>query len=298
MNVLKAIKVAEIRKKLSIIPAKLIIAAVLAVAIYWDWDKGIEAVWPNIQADPKKYATMFAICYGLVSYVRFFIGLMHHWILGVIVAAIVAAVTVTQVAKLGPQQLHIALIIMLVGGPVFDVINFIRYKALKSEVIHAEESRMEESYDEGYDDGFLSGIRASRRNERRYLEEEYRREYEEELEDYRRERLGRRDRYDRYEEYEDYDDNYDEGYDEDGYEDYDEIEDEGYGEPRFEDTGRRKAAIPGNSENAAGFFADCKTPGEIKRRYHDLCKVYHPDTGNGSSEIFYRIKEEYDKLRV
>ena len=96
------------------------------------------------------------------------------------------------------------------------------------------------------------------------------------------ERLDRGDdRYDRY------DDRYDDGYYEDDY--YEEGYIDGEDGPYI---------TRGDSENAAGFFADCKTPGEIKRRYHDLCKVYHPDSGNGSAEIFYRIKTEYDRLNA
>lgn len=45
-----------------------------------------------------------------------------------------------------------------------------------------------------------------------------------------------------------------------------------------------------------GFFSDCKDTASIKRRYRDLCKVYHPDSGNGSSEVFNRITEEYNRL--
>ena len=93
-------------------------------------------------------------------------------------------------------------------------------------------------------------------------------------------------------------DYYDDGYYEEDYEDqYYDDRTRNYGrvEDDYEDAPR---ITRGDSGNAAGFFADCKTPGDIKRRYHDLCKVYHPDSGNGSAELFYRIKEEYDKLRV
>ncbi len=44
------------------------------------------------------------------------------------------------------------------------------------------------------------------------------------------------------------------------------------------------------------FFNDCKDQNSIKRRYKDLCRVYHPDNGNGSAEIFNEITEEYHKL--
>lgn len=76
-------------------------------------------------------------------------------------------------------------------------------------------------------------------------------------------------------------------YDEDEDEEYDEEEEEEY-EARQE---YRKQAPP-----SPGFFSDCKDAASIKRRYRDLCKVYHPDSGNGSSEVFNKITEEYNRL--
>lgn len=49
-------------------------------------------------------------------------------------------------------------------------------------------------------------------------------------------------------------------------------------------------------ETSSGFFNGCKDAASIKRRYKDLCKVYHPDSGNGSAEIFNKITQEYDRL--
>ena len=53
---------------------------------------------------------------------------------------------------------------------------------------------------------------------------------------------------------------------------------------------RSPAALPG------GFFEGCRTPEAIKKRYRDLCKVYHPDSGNGSEIIFEAICDEYNSL--
>ena len=283
MNVMKAIRVAELRKKLAVIPAKIIIAVILTFLVYWDTSIG--TVWNNALQAPSKYLITLFIAYGAVSYVCFFIRRMHNWILGIVIAIGVAALVTTQTARLGDKPLLIAFAIMLLGGPVLDILNLMRYHSLKNEVIRAEEERMNARYDDGYEDGYYRGMRDERR---------YRDEIEEE--EYRRERIERRrhmrEEYDyRDDDYEDYIEENDYGYDRDD-EYYDEIEDhEGYSDyaedERYEE---------GNSENAAGFFADCKTPASIKRRYHDLCKVYHPDSGNGSSEIFYRIKDEYDRL--
>lgn len=75
----------------------------------------------------------------------------------------------------------------------------------------------------------------------------------------------------------------DEDLDEEEYEDGDEdLEEEEYEAP--------------SREVSPGFFADCRDQSSIRRRYRDLCRVYHPDSGNGSAEIFNRITEEYDRL--
>lgn len=279
---MKAIRVAELRKKLAVIPAKIIISVILTFLVYWDTSIG--TVWNNALQTPSKYLITLFIAYGAVSYVCFFIRLMHNWILGIVIAIGVAALVTTQTAKLGDKPFLIAFAIMLLGGPVLDILNLMRYHSLKNEVIRAEEERMNARYDDGYEDGYYCGMRDERR---------YRDEIEEE--EYRRERLERRrhmrEEYDyRDEDYEDYIEENDYGYDRE--DEYDEIEDHA-GYEYYEEEDRYEE---GNSENAAGFFADCKTPASIKRRYHDLCKVYHPDSGNGSSEIFYRIKDEYDRL--
>jgi len=53
-----------------------------------------------------------------------------------------------------------------------------------------------------------------------------------------------------------------------------------------------------NSENgsSSGFFNGCTSADEIKKRYRDLCKVFHPDSGNGDQETFLTIKNDYERL--
>ncbi len=319
MNVLKAIKVAEIRNKLSVIPAKLIIAAILTIAVYWEKSMGFDPalIFGGIKTDPKKYIVMLVIAYGAVSFVYFFIRLMHNWIFGVILSVGVAALVITQAGKLGKRTLLVALIVMIFGGPILDLINLLRYHALKREVIRAEEERLESSYGNGYDDGFARGMREGERIRMQYSGR-YDDGYDDRLERRYDGRSGER-----------YDDRLSGGYDEDGYyeEEYDGeyigADDDRYGYDEYSDEndggydgysdghdgysdgyddyddgagGYDRKITAGNSEDAAGFFADCKTNSEIKRRYHDLCKVYHPDSGNGSAELFYRIKNEYDRL--
>ena len=309
MNVLKAIKVAELRKKLSIIPAKIIVALVLTLGVFVDFvnrENMLANAVEKIKSAPKNALFLFLTIYGAVSFVYIFIRLMHNWLLGLILSIGAAALIVTQAGKLGGRWQIIALLAMLVLGPVFDIINLLRYQTLKSEVIRAEEERIEESYGDGFDDGFARGLRQGERNERRRLRD-YEEGYEDGYESRRRlhsgddrRRLSDYDSSDGYED-EDYYDEYDSRrLDYDDYEDgYDEDE-EDYDEPGYDYAGSRSESseryISGDSSNAQGFFADCKSPADIKRRYHDLCKVYHPDSGNGSAELFYRIKDEYDRL--
>lgn len=51
------------------------------------------------------------------------------------------------------------------------------------------------------------------------------------------------------------------------------------------------------SSTTLEYFKDCDSKESITKRYRDLCKVYHPDMGNGSSEIFNKIQNEYNKIR-
>jgi hypothetical protein len=54
----------------------------------------------------------------------------------------------------------------------------------------------------------------------------------------------------------------------------------------------------GSSTTGSEYFAGCDTRESLSKRYRDLCKVYHPDMGNGSSEIFNKIQIEYDALKT
>lgn len=46
------------------------------------------------------------------------------------------------------------------------------------------------------------------------------------------------------------------------------------------------------------FFHGCKTYEEITKRYHLLSKAFHPDSGCGDSELFQKLKNEYDKVTI
>ncbi len=45
-----------------------------------------------------------------------------------------------------------------------------------------------------------------------------------------------------------------------------------------------------------GFFNGCNTAEELKKRYRDLTKVFHPDSENGDQETFMLIKSDYEAL--
>lgn len=76
----------------------------------------------------------------------------------------------------------------------------------------------------------------------------------------------------------------------DGYEEYEEYENSSKESREEYDRDNR------GSSDSPGFFFGCDDERSIKRRYKELCKVYHPDNGNGSAEVFNKITEEYDRL--
>ena len=44
------------------------------------------------------------------------------------------------------------------------------------------------------------------------------------------------------------------------------------------------------------YFAGVKTVEELRKRYRELLKKYHPDNENGSVEVTQEINAEYDRL--
>lgn len=302
MNGYKAVKVAELRAKLGSIPAKLILSILILFAISWDTD--LEATALSLLNDPFTSVKNLVIFYGLLSYVYFFIRIFNNYVVGCLVAAAGIFALYSIRDKMEPEQFRTLVIIMLVGGPVLDVIRLLRYSSLKREVIEESENMRDKiddiydnvrGFDEGYDRGFQDGY-----NRGSY--EEY-----DEIRERRRGRIGRKKRRRRDERYDDriedsyyedsnYEDEYDEydrgdGYDEeydDSYEEYDDSP--GSGGER----GSRDRA--GGGDGNYGFFDGCKSPEAVKRRYRELCKVYHPDSGNGSEALFEAVNEEYRRI--
>ncbi len=258
MNGLKVVKVAELRSKLAAIPAKFILA-VLAVGVMF-WDTDLEKTFAAVTEKPLYAGGSLLIIYGVLSYLYFFIKLFHNYIVGILVAGAAAFALYSIRDNFTGSQQTVFLIVMVLGGPIMDLLRFIRYRNMKREVIEESEEFRDKiddiydnvrGYDEGYDAGYESG---------------YMRGRNEKIDYYERERIESR--------YDDYDDDYDDGYDEEDY-----IEEK-----------ERMPQLP------SGFFEGCKSPDAIKRRYRDLCKVYHPDNGNGSEAIFAAICDEYNRL--
>ncbi|MBP5532387.1 MAG: DnaJ domain-containing protein [Lachnospiraceae bacterium] len=66
-----------------------------------------------------------------------------------------------------------------------------------------------------------------------------------------------------------------------------------------EEEAKAKEPIQNKNEERnpeVGYFNGCTTEDEIKKRYRDLCKVFHPDSDNGDQETFLKIKEDYEAL--
>ena len=45
------------------------------------------------------------------------------------------------------------------------------------------------------------------------------------------------------------------------------------------------------------FFAGCTKAGDLKKRYREMCKIYHPDNCPGHEAEFKAVNEEYARLR-
>ena len=267
MNELRIIKVSELRAKLSAIPGKLILSVLLLAGINYllaGRPADPQEILTYVQERPLVEALGFVAIYGACSYLYFFIRLMHHALFGIVagIALVWAAVKFSPMMS-DPQKLGVAAV-MLLGGPVMDLWHFLRYRSLRRRVI--EESRQapewynggdyEDGYGEGYDNGYGSGYDSGYERGRAAGREQEQRRMEDAY------RTGARSFLE-----DDYEDDYEE-------------------EPR-----PRREALP----DPGGFFRGCRDEASVKRRYRELCKVYHPDSGNGSEEIFVEIQEQYQE---
>lgn len=310
MNVLNAIKVAELRKKLAVIPEKLIFASLILVGIvlYRNGVGDLTLLWEKIKLDWLFYVGALVFIYGAVSYFVFFMQLLKQWFLGLVLSLGILAALYFTIGRQDSDLLMMVIFVLVLIGPFFDVINFFRYIRLKNKVIEAEEelkqsidaaASHDSSYDDGFEEGYRRGINAGKKDaeekatkrikSKKHKRAEYIEDSSDDEDDISEgsnsddwDSDESKDDYESEDSY-DYDDTYESGSDSDG--DDDDFENNSYADNR--------RTVAGDSGNVAGYFADCKNRKEIKRRYHDLCKVYHPDSGNASSDIFCKINAEY-----
>lgn len=310
MNVLNAIKVAELRKKLAVIPEKLIFASLILVGIvlYRNGVGDLTLLWEKIKLDWLFYVGALVFIYGAVSYFVFFMQLLKQWFLGLVLSLGILAALYFTIGRQDSDLLMMVIFVLVLIGPFFDVINFFRYIRLKNKVIEAEEelkqsidaaASHDSSYDDGFEEGYRRGMNAGKKDaeekatkrikSKKHKRAEYIEDSSDDEDDISEgsnsddwDSDESKDDYESEDSY-DYDDTYESGSDSDG--DDDDFENNSYADNR--------RTVAGDSGNVAGYFADCKNRKEIKRRYHDLCKVYHPDSGNASSDIFCKINAEY-----
>lgn len=67
----------------------------------------------------------------------------------------------------------------------------------------------------------------------------------------------------------------------------------------FEKThaGRSGAKSIWGLEDVGLFFIGITDEGELKKRYRDLMKIYHPDNGSGDKELAALITKEYERIK-
>jgi hypothetical protein len=72
----------------------------------------------------------------------------------------------------------------------------------------------------------------------------------------------------------------------------DTISQESFGEENDKSTEESKE----EREAATEFFKGVKNLDDLKKRYHDLLKIYHPDNNAGDTEVTVKIKAEFELL--
>lgn len=55
-------------------------------------------------------------------------------------------------------------------------------------------------------------------------------------------------------------------------------------------------SIPDEMNSGDVFFSGCGTRSEYEKRYHELAKVYHPDSGHGDADTFRKITDRYNEI--
>lgn len=60
---------------------------------------------------------------------------------------------------------------------------------------------------------------------------------------------------------------------------------------------KRKLDVIGTDAEPKLFFKGIHNGAQLRKRYKDLTKIYHPDNGCGSQEVIRVINEEYEQLK-
>ena len=68
-----------------------------------------------------------------------------------------------------------------------------------------------------------------------------------------------------------------------------------FNENFFKESNIKKAPKPGIAD---GYFKGVSNSVELKKRYKDLVKIYHPDNTAGDADVMRKIKSEYEELVV
>ncbi len=68
-----------------------------------------------------------------------------------------------------------------------------------------------------------------------------------------------------------------------------------YHTSRYDHQKTGKSNFP-DKKNGTSYFAGVNDIKSLKKRYHDLLKIYHPDNQNGDTTVSKQIQEEYDIL--
>lgn len=58
-----------------------------------------------------------------------------------------------------------------------------------------------------------------------------------------------------------------------------------------------KGGVVRNYSSGPEFFGGVKSSAELRKRYRELIKKYHPDNGTGNPEIMRKVQAEYEELK-
>lgn len=69
------------------------------------------------------------------------------------------------------------------------------------------------------------------------------------------------------------------------------------GEKTYENNQQNNSEHTSQNTTQSSYFKGCDTLEKLNKRYRDLVKVYHSDSGNGNDEVFIEITDQYNQLK-